>query len=90
MAAEQKLQRIDALLQRHQVTAAQLSEDQQHLEQLRLTTEQQAGEARFPEALATAFLRLQTKLGALVKALVVDEATTRADLWRAVQNYQQL
>ncbi|RPD44082.1 Tn3 family transposase [Hymenobacter sediminis] len=87
--AEQKLQRIDALLQRHQVTAAQLSEDHQQLEQLRQATEQQAGEALFHEALAAASLRLQTKLGTLVKALVVDEATTRADLWRAVQYYQQ-
>jgi hypothetical protein len=87
--AEQKLARIDALLQRHQVTAAQLSEDHQQLEQLRQATEQQAGEALFHEALAAASLRLQTKLGALVKALVVDEATTRADLWRAVHYYQQ-
>ncbi|MBD2768423.1 transposase family protein [Hymenobacter sp. BT664] len=89
MAAEQKLQRIDALLQRHQVTTAQLSEDRQQLKQLRLATEQQAGEALFHEALAAASLRLQTKLGALVKALVVDEATTRADLWRATHYYQQ-
>ena len=33
--------RID-VLQRHQVTAAQLSEDHEHLEQLCLATEQQA------------------------------------------------
>ena len=87
--AEQKLARIDALLQRHQVTATQLREDHQQLEQLRAATEQQAGEALFYEALAAASLRLQTKLGTLVRELVVDEATTHAELGRAVRHYQQ-
>ena len=56
---------------------------------MRQATEQQAGKALFHEALVAASLHLQTKLGVLVKALVVDEATIRADLWRAVQYYQQ-
>lgn len=55
-----------------------------------MATEQQAGEVLFHEVLAAASLRLQTKLGALVKALDVDDATTRADLWRAVHYWPWL